>query len=112
MGRPEKTKADALTSRVAFRVTEAERFQIEAAAAAAGVSVSDYARALVATARPPRASRDKIAASVLAELNRVGVNLNQIARHLNRNPAGVPAALSDAIAEVRAAVERLAEGKG
>lgn len=112
MARPEKTEADALTARVAFRVTDAERLQIEAAAAAAGLSVSEYARALILTARPPRRSRDKVSAGTLAELNRVGVNLNQITRALNRNPQAVPASLPQVVSEVRAAVERLAEGDG
>jgi hypothetical protein len=108
-GRPEKPEADARSARIAFRVTETERAQIEAAAAAVGVTVSDYARALVMTARPPRQPRGRAGAAVLSELNRAGVNLNQIARTLNRG-GSIPPDLGEAIAEVRAVIEKLAGG--
>ena len=106
-GRPGKADAEARSARIAFRVTEGERAQIEAAAAATGATVSDYARALVTTANPPRQRRGKLAAAALSEMNRVGVNLNQIAFVLNRGGA-VPLDLAETIAEVRAAVEKLA----
>lgn len=109
-GRPEKSEADARAARIAFRVTMTERAQIEAAAAASGVTVSDYARALVMTARPPRPPRDKTSAAILSELNRAGVNLNQIARILNRG-GSIPPDLAEAIAEIRAAVEKLGGGE-
>lgn len=108
-GRPEKSEKDALSSRIAFRVTADERQQVEAAAAAAGVSVSNYARALVLTARPPRRPRGQASATALAELNRAGVNLNQIARALNRG-GSIPSDLGETLAQVRAAVEKLAGG--
>lgn len=47
----------------------------------------------------------------LVSLNRVGVNLNQIARTLNAGQP-VPVDLDEVLAEVRAAVERLAELEG
>lgn len=106
-GRPEKAEADARSERIAFRVTLTERGQVEAAAAAVGVTVSDYARALVTTARPPRQPRGQTSAALLSELNRAGVNLNQIARSINRG-GSIPHDLAEAIAEVRAVIEKLA----
>lgn len=107
-GRPSKSEKEALTSRIAFRVTVDERQQIEAAAAAAGLSVSDYARALITTARPPRQRRGQIEAAALSELNRAGVNLNQIARALNRG-GSLPPDLGETLAQVQAAVDKLVE---
>ncbi|WP_131575833.1 plasmid mobilization relaxosome protein MobC, partial [Paracoccus nototheniae] len=46
--------------------------------------------------------------AALVSLNRVGVNLNQITRTLNAGQP-VPVDLDEVLAEVRAAVERLAE---
>ena len=108
-GRPSKKEADALVGRIAFRVTEAERARIEDAAAAAGTSVSAYARSLVLTARPPRprpaARADQ--GRALVELNRAGTNLNQIARALNAG-RGVPTDFAETLAELRAAVAKVA----
>lgn len=106
-GRPELSEDESRSARIAFRVTESERAQIEAAAAAVGVTVSDYARSLVMTSRPPRQSRGRVDDAALSELNRAGVNLNQIARSLNRG-GNIPADLAGAIEEVRIAVARLA----
>lgn len=108
-GRPGKPQKDARSATVIFRVTADQRQQIEAAAAAAGVSVSNYARALVLTARPPRQPRGRADAAALSELNRVGVNLNQIARALNRGD-GIPPDLGETLARVQAAVDKLAGG--
>lgn len=107
VGRPQKGEDEARSARIAFRVTEDERAQIEARAVAAGVTVSNYARAVVLTGAPPAPPRHAADAAAISELNRVGVNLWQIAKHLNFG-GGIPADLHDAIAEVRAAVEKLA----
>ena len=106
-GRPEKTEKESRSAHVQFRVTAEERAQIEAAALAAGASVSDYARAFVLTARPPRQKRGQVSAAALSELNRAGVNLNQIARTLNRG-GRAPADLGETLAAIRTAVDKLA----
>lgn len=109
-GRPRKAQTDARSARVVFRVTENERSEVEAAAKEAGLSVSEYARNRTTwtygTPAPRKATTD-IEARALSELNRVGVNLWQISRHLNYG-GSIPNDLSDAIAEVRAAVAKLA----
>lgn len=106
-GRPEKADAEARSTQIVVRLTEDERAQIEARAAASGVRVSAYVRALVLTGAPPAPPRGATDAAAISELNRVGVNLWQIVKHLNFG-GGIPADLHEAIAEVRAAVEKLA----
>lgn len=110
-GRPEKSSKDARQERIAFRVTLDERLQIEAAAAVAGVTVSDYVRVISLTARPPRPrkQREAVNAAAISELNRVGVNLWQITKHLNFG-GSIPHDLGEVVAEVRAAVAKLAGG--
>ncbi|WP_405402752.1 plasmid mobilization protein [Paracoccus sp. Ld10] len=110
-GRPEKAPEDTRQERIAFRVTLDERLRIETAAAAAGASVSDYVRAVSLTSKPPRPrrTRDSVNAPAISELNRVGVNLWQITKHLNFG-GSIPPDLHEAIEEVRAAVAKLAGG--
>lgn len=99
-GRPRKAAAEKRTRRVIFRVSEEEWRAINATADMAGLSVSDYGRAMVLTGRviapPPRHE-------VLnrADFGRVGSNLNQIARHLNAGRAVDADAIAAAIADWR-----------
>ncbi len=108
-GRPAKRESETRAERVAFRVTQDEADRLQIAADRAGVTVSEYCRAAALGARL-RARKERDVSSALVELNRVGVNLNQIARALNRG-TGLPSDLSEVLDEVRAAVERLAGGE-
>jgi hypothetical protein len=75
--------------RVSFRVTGDEYDQARTAAGAAGLTVASFARGRVVDApqthsrRKPRADVAALA-RLTAELNRVGGNINQIARALNQ----------------------------
>ena len=82
--------------------------RLQLAADTAGASLSAYCRAAILGARLPAQRRGRDLSGVLVALNRVGGNLNQIARTVNRGQ-GVPADLAEVLAEVRAAVERLAD---
>jgi len=83
MSRPRKAPGERRDVQLPpVRVTAAERAFIEAQAAAAGVDSSEYMRrrALGETVAPARSPADD---RLILEINRVGVNLNQIARSLN-----------------------------
>lgn len=109
-GRPSLAVAESRVDRVAFRLTAEELARVQAEAARAGVSVSEYCRAAALGQRVRVRSAPDLSAA-LVSLNRVGVNLNQIARTLNAGQP-VPIDLVEVVAEVRAAVERLAELEG
>ena len=109
-GRPSRAERENRADRVAFRLTAEELARVQAEAERAGVSVSEYCRAAALGQRVRVRSVPDLSAA-LVSLNRVGVNLNQIARGVNRGQ-GVPPDLAEVLAEVRAAVERLAEGEG
>ena len=83
MGRPKldpKERRDDHLPNV--RVTANERAELERRAEEAGISLTEFCRRAILNRRiAPR--RSSIADSMLVELNRVGVNLNQIARHMN-----------------------------
>ncbi|NJM82914.1 MAG: hypothetical protein HC844_10820 [Tabrizicola sp.] len=101
---------------ISTRIPLAEAERIKRQARAAQISVSRYLRLaateaweqLRITPPKPRKLRAKVEMQAVSELNRVGVNLWQIVRHMNRGGAVGSRELHDAIAEVRAAVAKLA----
>jgi hypothetical protein len=83
-------------------------------AAAAGLSLSSYGRALLLGATGPRARRSpplnaELLAHAVAHLNRVGNNLNQIARILNSAQAVGTKETLETLAAARAAVDLILE---
>jgi hypothetical protein len=101
---------------ISTRVPVAEAERIKRFARAAQVSVSKYLRLSATdeweqmriTPPKPRKVRAKVEMQAVSELNRVGVNLWQIVRHMNRGGAVGSRELHAAIAEIRAAVAKLA----
>lgn len=106
MARPPLPKAERRDDRLPnLRVTAAERALVEERAEAAGLSLVEYCRNAIFKTRiaPKRGTIDQ---ALLVELNRVGVNLNQIARHFNAG-RDLPPDFPDLLAEIRAAVQKV-----
>lgn len=108
-GRPRMAQGEARDDRLPrLRVTAAERAAVEVRAAQAGLELSEFCRRAIlgqrVTAQPIRMAQ----AQLLAEINRIGVNLNQLARAANAGRP-MPASVDAAVIEVRAVIERLAE---
>ena len=83
-------------------------------AAAAGLSPSSFGRMLLLGTSGPRARRSpplnaELLAHAVAELNRVGSNLNQIARTLNSAQAVGGKEALETLADTRLAVGRILE---
>lgn len=109
VGRPRKSPDERRSARVPFaRITDAELAHIEAQAAAAGIDPAEYVRRRVLGQRiaPARTVSDD---RLIVEINRVGVNLNQIAARFNAT-GEQPEGLADALAEVTAALRKVADG--
>ena len=106
-GRPRKAANERRGKPFAFRVSEDERRAIEAAADAAGMRPSDYARHMTLTGRVIVHQHRTFADSDRADFGRVGSNLNQIAKHLNAGRAVAPDAIEAALVEWRDLAERL-----
>lgn len=119
MPRPKKQSLEARSIVFGVRLTPEERTSIERKAAASGLTPSDYCRAAVlglqVRADPPSPTSPAVPAdgctpsgapspapdtAHVVALNRVGVNLNQIARRLNSGLGMVPADLSESLARV------------
>jgi hypothetical protein len=116
VARPRKQDSERRTRSVGVRLTASERAALEAAAAARRQSPSEVLRTAFFAAHGAQASlhermpsRELDPAAVLA-LNRVGANLNQLARRANiggtLQPGEVPETLA-AISQVLARLEAL-----
>ena len=107
-GRPRMARDEARSASIPpVRLTAAELAYVQVQAASAGLALSDYCRRLILRHRVAPAITDADEAA-LADLNRIGVNLTQLVRRANAS-GKIPPNLADVLAEVRAAVERIAE---
>jgi hypothetical protein len=84
MGRPKISPQDKRDCRTQVMFTMGERAELEARAHALGLTLSEYVRRrTLGVPLPPqsadRVTQDKLATSLL----RIGVNLNQITKHMN-----------------------------
>ena len=85
MARPPLQKSERRNEHLpCVRVTSAEREKIEAKASEAGLTVSEYSRRAILKSRiKPQQGTVNADPALLLELNRIGVNLNQIALKVN-----------------------------
>lgn len=92
MARPRKGEDDKRKLMVYVRMTSEEKQKLFSLAASHGLSPSDYIRVRTLEARPVtrKAGPDRaVFIAALAELGKIGSNVNQIARTLNyRNKSG------------------------
>ena len=99
MSRSKKRKR---TEIIHARVTQAEKAEVAAKAKAAG-GMSALFRTAVLGYKPPKSRTDTQAvAKLLAELGKIGSNVNQIAKHLNAGRPGdtVEALVADAMRDL------------
>jgi hypothetical protein len=90
-----------------FRLTLAEALSLRERAAAAGKSVSDFARDAALGARPgPAVAARPFALEPASyhQIRRLGINLNQIAHRLNAQDMPAPPELGPLLMEIRAAL--------
>jgi hypothetical protein len=97
---------------VASRVSDDEYAALDVKARETGLSIGSYLRATALGAAGPRARRSppinaELLAYAVAQLNRVGSNLNQITRTLNAAQAVGSEETRSAVAETREAVARI-----
>ena len=102
MARPRLGEEERRGRTIGVRVTEAEAEELQERAQAARLSMGAYLRRRGLGQRVRMGTERRLGAAELRELNRIGVNLNQMARALNSGAAPSPA-------ETQAAVERVGE---
>ena len=105
MARPKKAPEEKREDRLNPRLTTAERAEIESHAAILGISPSEFMRRRSLDYRLPVAlAVQRHVAALAVALLRLGVNLNQIARHMNAG-RGAPPDLSALIARIEAILD-------
>lgn len=110
IGRPKAAPGEVRAAVVSVRLTTLERADVEANAARSGLSLSDYCRRAILGHRVTASTKpQQVNAEALVELNRVGVNLNQIARAANRGEP-LPRFFGQTLSVVETAIERLVTG--
>lgn len=96
-----------------LRLSQAERGALRAAAASQGVTPADFLRAaFLAPSRPAQRSRGRTLGPALdpaavAALNRVGANLNQIARRIHAGDVIQPRELPEVLASMAQQLDRI-----
>lgn len=108
MGRPRKEPLERRSAKLPpVRVTDAELAALTLQAASDGVSLTELVRSR-ALGRDVIRRRGKAEAQLLSELNRIGVNLNQIARILNSGQGRDPHHLDHVLGRLVVAIEHIA----
>lgn len=79
MARPKKQPDERRTASIRADLTMAEKVYIQEQASRAGMTEAEYTRRRL-LGQPVQASPRRADASMLAELNRIGVNVNQLTR--------------------------------
>ena len=108
MARPKKEPAERRSAKLPpIRLTEAELANLHLQADRAGLSVTELVRQRVTSGKvtPKRGLAD---AALLSELNRIGVNLNQIAHVLNRGGDRDPHHLDHVLGKLALTLEDVA----
>lgn len=113
MARPKKPQHERRDQQMKFVVTGEERAEIEQAAASRGLRLSEFFRRRSMGVRLPASGVDRQqAAEATVALLRLGVNLNQIAKHVNAGRTTPVAELSDIIARINSTMDMLHESGG
>ena len=90
MARPRLDDEERRARTVGVRVTAAEAAELRERAQAARLSMGAYLRRRALGERVRMAAELRLGAAELRELNRIGVNLNQMARALNSRAVSSP----------------------
>jgi len=110
MARPRKAPHELRDTALNPRLTTAERARIQQHAAAFGISASEFMRRRALSYRLPAAvAEQQHTAQVATALIRLGVNLNQIAKHMNagRSAAAEARSLAVLLARIEGELDQL-----
>ncbi len=101
-GRPSKPNGEFRSRLLSVRLNDEEDAFVQRQASTAGLPVSAYVRSVL-TQRRVAPARSVVDDKVLLELNRIGVNLNQLMRHINAGRE-MPASAEVVLAELHIAL--------
>ena len=111
MARPRLDDEERRARTVGVRVTAAEAAELRERAQAARLSMGAYLRRRALGQRVRSAVERRLGAAEMRELNRIGVNLNQMARSLNSGAVSSPAETQEEVERVGELVAKLLAGE-
>lgn len=107
MARPRKPEAERREAYINPRLTAAEREEIERNAALLGLSPAEFMRRRsLGYSLPTSLAVQRQTAAQATALMRLGINLNQIAKHMNAG-RGAPPDLAELIGRINAELDRV-----
>ncbi len=113
MGRPEMAEDVKRGARLpAIRLTVAEKNDLDLKAEAEGLDLSSWVRQHLTNAPAPKRTMAPTDASLITELNRIGNNVNQIARQVNRGRDHDPEHLGHVMFQLNSVLENLVRRYG
>lgn len=112
MARPRLDEEERRTRTLGVRLTAGEAEALSEQARAARLSMGAYVRRRALGQHVRVAEERRLGPAELRELNRIGVNLNQIARLLNSGAARAPTGTRTAVERVEELVAGLLSGGG
>jgi len=97
MARPKISTSERRTEYFSFRVTKAQRDALLSLAESAGRTPGDMIREKLFSGRFPKPKLARIDQAAYSELKKIGVNINQLAKHANSGkfPYGIRESLID-----------------
>lgn len=108
MARPKKAPTDRRDAVLSVRLTAVERAELDRVAGAHGLSVAEFLRRRALDYRlPPLDAEQQHQAEAATALIRLGVNLNQIAKHLNAGRSPVMDSLSALLSRIHSELDAL-----
>ena len=107
MARPKMDPTERRTAQLGLRLSPVELASIQERADKAGMNVTDFARAAALSRKLPSAPASTVDFETRAELRRIGVNLNQIAKALNARREALPASLVATCEKLDALFDRI-----
>lgn len=106
MARPRKTAGERRDLQIGIRLTPSEAEALQTRAQAAGLSVTEYARRMMAHGQVRVVQSQEPDFAVLDQLRRIGVNLNQLARAMNTSGQEAPDGLGDLCRKIESLIDR------
>jgi len=87
MSRPRKEKSEERGNRITFRLTDQELDNLKSKSRKSKISISDFVREQIKNGKVVISKNNKSelakASTLTEEFHKIGINLNQIAHHLN-----------------------------
>lgn len=107
MARPTMDPTERRTAQLGLRLSPAEMAAIQERADKAGMTMTAFARSAALSRKLPSAPVSSVDFETRAELRRIGVNLNQIAKAMNAQRNALPASLVATCANLDALFDRI-----